>query len=260
MRARVEATPRPDRLGRGGRPPRRGRSASWRRRGTTAGFPARTASCPTAAHDFGGGAEPRQPRGPRPSRAGSASPTSRGPDGRRTPASSSLRERRRPARVGQDDPRAHVRRRVSRPGAPGPAGRPRRGGARERGRRAGRHDPLARRRRAERRGRSRRRHPGRRPARRALHVPLPRRPGRDVLVPHAPGLVEGGPAGSLRRARHRAAQQAAGRLRPGARRAHVRRDRDARRPRDDVVRKGAVPARRFGSGWSTRTARCGGSP
>ena len=86
---------------------------------------------------------------------------------------------------GRADRRADVQRVVSRPRAPREAGRPRRGDPPQRGRRPGRDDPLARRRRPERRGRRRRRHPERRPARRALHVPLPRRAGRNVLVPHA---------------------------------------------------------------------------
>ena len=40
----------------------------------------------------------------------------------------------------------------------------------------------------------------------SLHVPLPRRAGRNVLVPHAPGLLEGGQARPLRRVRDRAAR------------------------------------------------------
>ena len=59
------------------------------------------------------------------------------------------------------------------------------------------------------RGRRRRRDAERRAARRELHVPLPRRAGRDVLVPHAPGLVGGCPTRPLRRDRHRAARRAA---------------------------------------------------
>ena len=72
-----------------------------------------------------------------------------------------------------------------------------------------RHDPLARRRPAERRGRRRRRDPGRRPPGRELRLPLPRHPGRDVLVPHAPGIVRRGAPRPLRRARDRAATAAA---------------------------------------------------
>ena len=70
-----------------------------------------------------------------------------------------------PARLGPGGRGAHIRRRATRAGAPRAAGRPRRGDAREPRRRAGRHDPLARRRPPERRGRGRRRDTGRRPAR-----------------------------------------------------------------------------------------------
>ena len=112
--------------------------------------------------------------------------------------------------------------------APGPELRVRQGDLVEvdlaqRGRRGRRHDPLARGRRAERGGRRRRRDAERCPTRRALHVPLPGEPGRDVLVPQPPGLVEGGAARTLRRVRHRAEERAAQPRRLDARHTHVRR-------------------------------------
>ena len=87
----------------------------------------------------------------------------------------------------------------------------------ERGHRPGRDDPLARGRRPECRGRRRGRDAGRGRARRALRLPLPRRAGRDVLVPHASGLLEGGAARALRDARDRAGGDRGGRTRSTAR-------------------------------------------
>ena len=76
-----------------------------------------------------------------------------------------------------------------------------------------RHDSLARRRPPERRGRRRRRDAGCRAAGRELRLPLPRRSGRDVLVPRAPGIGLGGAARPLRRARDRAGRSASARHR-----------------------------------------------
>ena len=104
--------------------------------------------------------------------------------------------------------RAHLRRPRAGNRAARARGRPRRGDAAERGRERGRDDPLARGRGAERRGRRRRRDPGRGRAGRPPRLPLPRRAGRDVLVPHAPGLGERGTARPLRRLRRRTARVA----------------------------------------------------
>ena len=188
-------------------------------------LPARTASCPTAATTT---AAARSRRATRATAApGSASPTSRA-ERRRMPLRAPARTPDIQLASGTDRPRAHVQRQVSRPGAPCA---PRATSSRSCSERGvedgvtihwhGVDVPNA-------RGRSRRRHPGRRPAGRELHVPLPRRAGRDVLVPHAPGLVGGGRAGPLRRDRHRAAKNRPRRS-TAARRSHVRRDPDARR-------------------------------
>ena len=90
------------------------------------------------------------------------------------------------------------------PGAARARGRARRGDPAKQGRCRRRQRALARRRRAERRGRRRRRDPGRRSSRREPRLPLPGRPGRDVLVPRPPGIGDRGAARPLRRARDRA--------------------------------------------------------
>ena len=137
------------------------------------------------------------------------------------------------ARLGPARRRADLRRALAGPGAARAPGRPRRGDAGERRHRAGRDDPLARHRRAERRGRGRRGDAGRGPAGRALRLPLPRRAGRHVLVPHASGVLEGGSARALRRDRHRARRRDAVRPRPRGPRPHVRRHPHPRRQRRD---------------------------
>ena len=110
------------------------------------------------------------------------------------------------------------------------------------------HDPLARRRRAERRGRGRRSDAGRGPPRRALHLPLPRRPGRDVLVPHASGLLEGGAARAVRRFRR--SSRATRRRTVSTSHSSPTRSTGSRRSTgaDGVARRAVRRARRCGSG------------
>ncbi len=102
------------------------------------------------------------------------------------------------------------------------------------------------------RGRGRGRHAERRPARRAPYVPLSSRAGGHVLVPHAPGLLEGGAARSVRRVRHRASRENRVGSRRGSHRAHVRRSPDPGRPGSDrpahgrAGHDGSLSARQLG--------------
>ena len=120
----------------------------------------------------------------------------------------------RAAQFRPGDPRLDVQPQRAGTRAARPPGRPRRGHARQPGPGRGRLHSLARRGRAEPRGRRVGCDAGRAPTRRELYLPLPRRAGRDVLVPHASERLRGGQARPLRRARHRPAGATA-RPRPG---------------------------------------------
>ena len=132
----------------------------------------------------------------------------------------------RPACVRADGGGALLRRHAAGARAPGPTGRPRRGDASQQKRRRRGDDPLARRRSPERRGRRRRRDAERGPPGRDLRLPLPRRAGRNLLVPHPPVLVRRGAPWALRPARDRAGHRC--RAREWARRRHRRLDPYAR--------------------------------
>ena len=109
-----------------------------------------------------------------------------------------------PARVRRAGRRLHAQRHLAGPGDPRGAGPAGRGDAWSTSpSRTGVDAALARRGRAERRGRRRRRDAGRGAGRRVVHLPLRRRPGRDLLVPLAPGLARAGAARAVRRARRR---------------------------------------------------------
>ena len=89
----------------------------------------------------------------------------------------------------------------------------------------------------------------------ALRLPLPRRAGRDVLVPQPSGLVRRGRARPLRRDRRRAARPEPGGSGPDARRARRRRHaRDERRLTTSRPRR-CGRARRSACASSTRRAR-----
>ena len=238
----VEAPPRPDRGRRGGRRPRRASSPSSAKAWCDSRLPDTYSVMSYGTHEYGGGRGAAEPRGTR-RRRDRASPTCTGrPRASPTRTSSSLR--RAPTIRLSSGRVVHALTfdgDLARPGASRPAGRPGRGRARNEDVEQGvtihwhgvdvpnAEDGVA--------GVTQNAVlPGE-----TLHVPLPRRPGRDVLVPHAPGLVGGGPARPLRRGRDRAARQASRASSTASRRAHVRRDRDAQRRRE-TPSAGKVPA------------------
>ena len=160
-----------------------------------------------------------------------------------------------PARVGTGRARAHLQRQV-----PGPELRVHDGDLVEvvlaqRGRGGRRHDPLARRRRAERGGRRRRRDAGRGAAR-ARATPTASgssRPGRSgtTRTRSPPRRSSAGSSASSSASRE---EPSSALVRPLTRGPLVRRDPDARRKRRPDPGERASPAAPSGSGSSTRTA------